>query len=114
MNIPVETTRHKVEFTKSGVAVFHRADTKESAISVEPTDDRGEPDTHPIFESKYWHVEKASDSFNEIDSPAGRKLGKGSFGTVFYGVLHTETGQRLDVAIKRFHDVRKQNNRLCK
>ena len=61
---------------------------------------------HPIFESKYYHIERSTDCFNDRPrKEGGRRLGSGSFGTVYYGVLHSETGDKFDVAIKRLKKV---------
>ena len=63
---------------------------------------RGEPPVQSLFEAKYWHVERASDYFNERPfREGGKRLGSGSFGTVYHGVLHSENGQKYEVAIKR-------------
>ena len=35
----------------------------------------------------------------------GKRLGVGSFGMVFHGVLHSETGQEFEVAVKRLKKV---------
>jgi hypothetical protein len=61
-----------------------------------------DPEIHPIFESKYWHVERATGYFN--DTPlveGGKRLGAGSFSTVYHGTLHSEGGQKFEVAVKR-------------
>jgi hypothetical protein len=80
--------------------------TNESELSVisprMPLAVKEDPEIHPIFESKYWHVERATNYFNETPlRDGGKRLGVGSFGTVFHGVLHTEDGQKFDVAVKR-------------
>ncbi|XP_062513803.1 uncharacterized protein LOC134189521 isoform X2 [Corticium candelabrum] len=88
-SIRVSTVRPSVE---------HATETNQ-----ENTDRKGDPEVHPIFESKYWHVERATDTFNEVSmKDGGKRLGVGSFGTVFHGVLHSETGQTFQVAVKRF------------
>ena len=62
----------------------------------------GEHPVQSLFEAKYWHVERASDYFNERPfREGGKRLGSGSFGTVYHGVLHSENGQKYEVAIKR-------------
>eukprot|EP00118_Oscarella_pearsei_P011590 m.78674 g.78674 ORF g.78674 m.78674 type:complete len:1156 (+) comp36112_c0_seq4:156-3623(+) len=64
---------------------------------------REDPKVQPIFEARYFHVERASDNFNERPfSGGGKRLGSGSFGTVYHGVLHSENKQKFEVAIKRF------------
>ena len=66
-----------------------------------------DPPVSPIFEAKYYHVERASDYFNERPfKEGGKRLGSGSFGTVYHGVLHSETGEKFEVAIKRLKKVR--------
>jgi hypothetical protein len=63
---------------------------------------KGDPEIKPIFESKYWHVERATNHFNEARlKDGGKRLGSGSFSTVFHGVLHSESGQSFEVAVKR-------------
>eukprot|EP00118_Oscarella_pearsei_P010424 m.63964 g.63964 ORF g.63964 m.63964 type:complete len:1224 (+) comp35209_c0_seq5:1019-4690(+) len=63
---------------------------------------KGEPTVTPVFEAKYYHVDRASDHFNEKPfSEGGKRLGSGSFGTVYHGVLHSENGHKFEVAIKR-------------
>eukprot|EP00118_Oscarella_pearsei_P021359 m.239260 g.239260 ORF g.239260 m.239260 type:complete len:1041 (+) comp40178_c1_seq1:192-3314(+) len=63
---------------------------------------KGDPKVTPVFEAKYYHVERASDHFNERPfRDGGKRLGAGSFGTVYHGVLHSETGDKFEVAIKR-------------
>ncbi|XP_062504565.1 uncharacterized protein LOC134181325 isoform X2 [Corticium candelabrum] len=65
--------------------------------------DKEEPEIHPIYESKYYHVQRATDSFNDRPvKEGGKRLGVGSFGMVFLGMLHSETGQKYTVAVKRF------------
>jgi hypothetical protein len=62
----------------------------------------GEPQIHPIFEAKYYHIERATDGFNDRSfRDGGKRLGSGSFGTVYYGLLHSEDGKKFEVAIKR-------------
>ena len=65
-----------------------------------------DPPVSPIFEAKYYHVERASDYFNERPfKEGGKRLGSGSFGTVYHGVLHSENGEKFEVAIKRLKKV---------
>eukprot|EP00118_Oscarella_pearsei_P022099 m.252116 g.252116 ORF g.252116 m.252116 type:complete len:1131 (+) comp40348_c0_seq1:689-4081(+) len=61
-----------------------------------------DPKVNAVFEAKYFHVERATDHFNERPfKGGGKRLGSGSFGTVYYGLLHAENGQKFEVAIKR-------------
>ena len=72
-----------------------------------------DPPVSPIFEAKYYHVERASDYFNERPfKEGGKRLGSGSFGTVYHGVLHSETGEKFEVAIKRLKKVRLRYTQL--
>ncbi|XP_065837934.1 uncharacterized protein [Oscarella lobularis] len=69
----------------------------------EDTDREGDPVVRPTYEAKYYHIERATDYFNERPlKHGGKRLGSGSFGVVYYGVLHSETGEKHEVAIKRF------------
>ncbi|XP_062514697.1 uncharacterized protein LOC134190265 isoform X3 [Corticium candelabrum] len=86
------------------VQTITRTTDSELSSEREPsiTEVKRDPEVHPIFESKYWHVERATNSFNEVSlQKGGKRLGVGSFGTVFHGVLHSETGQKFEVAVKR-------------
>ena len=61
---------------------------------------------HPIFEAKYYHIERSTDGFNDRSmKEGGKRLGSGSFGTVYYGLLHSEGGDKFEVAIKRLKKV---------
>jgi hypothetical protein len=61
---------------------------------------------HPIFEAKYYLIERATDGFNDHSlRDGGKRLGSGSFGTVYYGLLHSEGGNKFEVAIKRLKKV---------
>ena len=52
-----------------------------------------------------------TDNFNERPlTEGGKRLGVGSFGTVFYGILHSESGQKYDVAVKRLKNVTMATN----
>jgi hypothetical protein len=90
------------EESQGNVAVFHRAtETIEPTVLRTQVKDE-EPQIQPVYESKYWHVQRATDNFNEKPlSEGGKRLGVGSFGTVFYGILHSESGLKYDVAVKR-------------
>ena len=58
------------------------------------------------FEAKYYHVERATDYFNERPfREGGKRLGSGSFGIVYHAVLHSETGEKFELAIKRLKKV---------
>jgi hypothetical protein len=61
-----------------------------------------EPQVHPIFEAKFEHVQSATDNFDSRPvSEGGKRLGSGSFGTVYFAVLHSEAAATFEVAIKR-------------
>lgn len=61
----------------------------------------------PIFEARYEHVQRSTDNFDGRPlSEGGKRLGSGSFGTVYHGVLHSETSVKFEVAIKRLKKVR--------
>ena len=82
-------------------------------VSIEPpiqpraeSSAKRDPQVTAIFEAKYYHVERASDYFNERPfREGGKRLGSGSFGTVYHGVLHSENGEKFEVAIKRLKKV---------
>ena len=70
------------------------------------------PDPQPqaIFEAKYYHVERATDYFNERPfREGGKRLGSGSFGTAYHGILHSEQGEKFEVAVKRLKKVSRCN-----
>ena len=73
--------------------------------------EKKDPEAYPIFEAKYYHAERATDRFNmKLFKEDGRLLGSGSFGTrVFYGILHSETGQKFEVAVKRHKETSSLN-----
>jgi interleukin-1 receptor-associated kinase 4 len=73
-----------------------------ATLSQSTSEDKGDPQIHPIFEAKYYHIERATDRFDDRPmKDGGKRLGSGSFGTVYYGILHSETGDKFEVAIKR-------------
>ena len=75
-------------------------------MPLEGGDREGDPVVRPTYEAKYYHIERATDYFNERPlKHGGKRLGSGSFGVVYYGVLHSETGEKHEVAIKRFKNV---------
>ena len=76
------------------------------ALGASSTRGKGEPTVQPIFEAKYYHVERGTDYFNERPyREGGKRLGSGSFGTVYYALLHSETGEKYEVAVKRLKKV---------
>jgi hypothetical protein len=64
---------------------------------------KGDPQIHPISEAKYFHVKTATDNFNnQPKRDGGKLLGLGTYGNVYYGVLHSDSGGgEFEVAIKR-------------
>ena len=94
--------------SKPRPAIADEIPAKSSAQKMpsEGADQEGDPVVRPTYEAKYYHIERATDYFNERPlKHGGKRLGSGSFGVVYYGVLHSETGEKHEVAIKRFKNV---------
>ena len=64
------------------------------------------PQAYPVQEIKYPLLSEASDFFNERPyKEGGKRLGSGSFGTVYHGILRLEDGNFYEAAIKRLKKV---------
>ena len=102
---PSASERNTVESFVRSPPQEHVSRPPQERVSIEPLIQPragSDPQVTAIFEAKYYHVERASDYFNERPfQEGGKRLGSGSFGTVYHGVLRSENGEKFEVAIKK-------------